>query len=285
MISKKTFFLLQLYGPLILTQPAFSQEIETVYLKNNGIAPAEIRINGFYQGYVPGGELCYTQRLGFLTQSSGSTRETQKESHGGWSGTGDISVAICQVTSQGNAYKTQIKLPKKAAAGLGNSELEPVVWFGETSAGTEPKDVTTARQIYKGVDGDDCGLSAIEGIAATNIKDNVVEGTWRIVFTPLDRSNGQTFQYVLKFSRDGVYMDERLLEPSDYKFEKSGDKVVFTYAYESDQFLGGCDKYKLSLEFQNGVLISSSEYHFNQIENLSGNPATKNSVGRGIKLD
>ncbi|MCA9803320.1 MAG: hypothetical protein KC777_15225 [Cyanobacteria bacterium HKST-UBA02] len=157
--------------------PAQAGEIGMIYLKNNGIAPADVWVNDEYQGYVLGGELLSVDKLGF---------DAGEKSYGGWSGQGDVTVRICQCNKAGQAYKMEVKLPKEWGTELGQSSKSPKVWFGESNAGDEPNvDGIEAPPIHRSLEADDCAGGASKGAIKTNAqpeKKKALEGTWRLFF-------------------------------------------------------------------------------------------------------
>lgn len=155
--------------------PTQAGEIRMIYLKNNGIAPADVWVNDEYQGYVLGGELLSVDKLGF---------DAGEKSYGGWSGQGDVTVRICQCNKSGQAYKMEVNLPKEWGTELGQSSLSPKVWFGEDNAGEEP-DINRieAPPIHRSPAGDDCLGGAQKGVIKTNAqKKSTLEGTWKLLF-------------------------------------------------------------------------------------------------------
>lgn len=174
MCSRAVFRLVTLLALMLIPGAATAKEIRTIYLMNNGTAPADIWVNGSYQGFAPAGELVYVDKLGFVTWDSDrlqpdGTRSPTKESHGGWSGYGDVVLTICQC-KKGVPYKTELKFPKEWGVEVGQGpEADPRAWFGEGSSGEEPKgDFYAAKPIYKGIESDDCGVAAKEGVGKTN---------------------------------------------------------------------------------------------------------------------
>lgn len=149
-------------------------EIEYIYLRNNGISPADIWVNDSYQGWIPAGETRLVDRKGFETWGSArpqtdGTLSKREHSHGGWSGSGDSIVLICQVRN-GRAFQSIVKLPKDWGVEVGSDPNEyPKVWFGENSAGEAFEVTGNEKPIEAGKEGNDCGSGALEGQAKTNV--------------------------------------------------------------------------------------------------------------------
>lgn len=192
LFSKSNLLLLLTAASIGAIPQAPAQEIRSIVLMNNGKSPADIWVNMSYQGYAPAGELVQVDKLGFTTQDSGrtlpdGTRTPDVASHGGWSGYGDVTVTICQCDRYGKAHKMEVVFPKEFGNEVGDDKEFPLVWFGESSAGPKPN-VTRGMEIhpiYKGIEGNDCGSSALQGQARTNVtvkKVIVLPTGWRCFY-------------------------------------------------------------------------------------------------------
>jgi hypothetical protein len=112
--------------------------VGVLYLKNNGAFPADIWVNGVYQGYVPAGQARQTVKEGFVTNDSGFQPDgklKQTYSHGGWESNSDtVEVVFQSVDNKNRVYRGSITVG-------GDVEHKGYVWFGESEAGKEPESV------------------------------------------------------------------------------------------------------------------------------------------------
>jgi hypothetical protein len=128
-----------LLGLLVWPLRAAAEEVETLYLKNNGYSAGYVWVNGQYQGYVPAGTARYTLMEGFVTNDSGFQPDgtlKQTHSHAGWeSSRGTIGVRINMADSKGQVLSTDIDTS-------GDKENKAYVWFAENNAGAQPDPLT-----------------------------------------------------------------------------------------------------------------------------------------------
>lgn len=224
---------------ITLASKADGKEVTRIYLKNNGVAPADIWVNGAYQGYVPGGEICSVDKLGFTTYDSGrtnsiGTKSADMRSHGGWSGHDDTIVSICQCKNK-QPYKMTITIPKEWGTQVGNAIESPKVWFGETSAGNAPTDSeiqNQAKEIYKAIEADDCVNAAQIGVIDTNAKSALINFEWRVF-----RKNNVLSAFIddgtTTFLPNGSFGDDRYRK--NWKF----DGKILTFSFYDNCFFSG----------------------------------------------
>ncbi len=100
-------------GAALCADAAHANKIGMVFLKNNHHSDLLVWINGYYQGKVEAGKICYTLYEGFTTRDSGFNAEGKlvvKRSHAGWDSSG-----------------SEIRI---YAVGRGKKPDEPIYWYG-----------------------------------------------------------------------------------------------------------------------------------------------------------
>lgn len=188
------FWSLLIFGSCSKAQSA---EVEYIYMRNNGISPADIWVNGYYQGYIPAGETRLLDKKGFETYESARTQSDgtiskREHSHGSWVGSGITEVFVCQIRN-GQAFQSVVRLPKDCGAGVGaDPSKHPKIWFGETTAGEEFEVTGNEKPIEKGKEGNDCSVSSTSGFYKTNVKAKE-SGEWVIRYRFSDGSGGKEY--------------------------------------------------------------------------------------------
>lgn len=171
----KSHVLIVLFMILLSASPASAETkiIRSITLVNNGIAPADIWVNGIYQGYVPANDARHVDQVGILGRDG--------KDYGGWNfTTKDVEVRICQCRKSGASYLSKLTIPVSYGTYMGDSK-HPIVWFGEQSLGKQPDfsvAENSAKPIEKAVEGDDCG-TAQQGKAKSNVEEDD-SGEWII---------------------------------------------------------------------------------------------------------
>jgi hypothetical protein len=110
-------------------------QVEKLLIYNNGSLPANIWVNGAYQGYVKSGEARHTLKEGFYTNDSGFQEDgslVEKWAYAGWDSSSDpITVTVRQFGLKDKLFEASIQVS-------GDEENKGYIWCGESDPGQEP---------------------------------------------------------------------------------------------------------------------------------------------------